>query len=804
MRILSFAVMVVLTSAFFWFLSVRVGRLPPLGKVLNPVSGFWKNEEPARIGGSEIRTLTGLKQSVSIQYDSSWVPHIFASSDYDLYFTQGYVTAQDRLWQMDLQVRKASGRLSELFGEETYQSDRYFRRIGLVQAAERSLRLMMEDPATATAIQGYSDGVNAYIKTLDASSLPVEFKLLDYRPEAWKPVNSALMIKLMAETLSGGAEDFGMTNDRRALGEEAVEELFPNRAFQDEPVVPAGTAFPQATLSAPLPPQKDINGRRDEISAPRQEGIGSNNWAVNSGRSRSATPMLANDPHLTLSFPSIWYQLQLQAPGINVYGVSIPGTPGIIVGFNQNVSWGVTNAEADTRDWYQVKFRDSTHAEYWYDGNWIPARRREEVIEVKGKPELRETIIVTHYGPVVYWQDSRAGTPGNLVGYAMRWVASEASRELLTFYLLNRSKTYADCQAALRHYTAPAQNFLFATVANDIGITTAGHFPLRYQGQGKYVLDGSSSGQEWGEPIPFDLLPSAHNPHRGFLSSANQNIVDSSYPYYLSWRYGGFERGRRINQRLAGMMQADVDSFRLLQMDNYSTFADLVLDSMIVRLNGAPTQTQPAAINILRSWNRRFDAQESGATLFNAWWVHFYKLVWEDEFESAGRDGRLPSRDQTARLLLTQPGSPWFDNTATPVRENEGALLATALTQASDSLIRRFGSLEAAAWGKSRRLRIEHLGQIPGFGSADFVSGGSATTVNAQGSGFGPSWRMVVELGARPKGFGILPGGQSGNPGSPFYDDQLSSWEAGRLRPLLFFANPADFPASTIKTLTLK
>ena len=804
MRILFFVATLVVTAVFMWCLSTRVGRLPPLGKCLNPVSGFWKNEEPVKMKSSEVRALGGLRQSVTVDYDSSWVPHIFASNDYDLYYAQGYATARDRLWQMDLQVRKASGRLAELLGAQAFAGDRYFRRIGLLQAADRSLRLMMADSAVAVSIRGYTDGVNAYIRNLRDEDLPVEFKLLDYRPDTWKPVNCALMIKLMAETLSGGAEDFGMTNDRKVLGMTAMNELFPDRAFQEEPVIPAGTKFPLANLPVPKAPPMVAEGFRDEITAPRPEGIGSNNWAVSGDRSRTSLPILANDPHLVLSFPSVWFGVQLHAPGINVCGVSIPGTPGVVVGFNDAVSWGVTNAEADVRDWYQVRFRDSTHEEYWYNGDWIPARRREERIAVRQGPDRTDTVILTHHGPVVYWQDSKPGTPGNLVGYAMRWTASEATEELRTFYALDRSATLAACRDALRYYAAPAQNFLIATSANDIAIATTGRFPLRYPGQGKYILDGSRPEQEWGDWIPYDQMPSAQNPARGFLSSANQGVADSTYPYYLSWRYGGFERGRRINQQLLAMTGADAERFRTLQLDTHSAFADLVLDTMLARLDGNLPAREQSAVTLLRLWNRSFDSNAAAATLFNAWWVRFYLSVWNDEFEQVGRDGRLPSRDQTARLLLTQPGSIWFDNIATPFRETEGSLLTTALKEVADSLTQKFGSLNAAQWGKSRRLSIEHLGQIPGFGSPDFVSGGSATTVNAQSGGFGPSWRMVVELGARPKAFGILPGGQSGNPGSRFYDDQLSLWEEGRLRRLNFFASAADARPATLKTLTLK
>jgi penicillin G amidase len=807
MKIILAVLSLLITIAFYWLLSTRLGNVPAIGKLVNPVSGFWKNEESSKSRQRESIKTEGLKQEVIIKYDSNRVPHVFALNDHDLYFAQGYITARDRLWQMDLQIRKAAGRLSEVFGERTVNQDRYYRDIGLKYAAEKSLRLLEQNPEAKTTIDAYTAGVNAYINQLKPSQYPIEFKLLDYAPEKWEPVNCVLLIKLMAETLSGGSDDFGMTNNLNVFGPDTTMDLFPDRSFREEPIIPAGTKLG----FQPLPVAKKKvhtpqGAERDKITAPRPEGIGSNNWAVSAAKSKTGFPVLANDPHLSLTYPSIWYQVQLASPSVNVYGVSIPGSPCIIIGFNKSISWGVTNAEADMQDWYQVRFSDSSKKEYWYNNHWIPARQRQEEINIRGRKSLSYTVIYTHYGPVVYWKKDKEAANGSVTGYAMRWVALEESEEIRTFYQLNRASDYNDYRNALQHYASPAQNFIFASANNDIAITSTGKYPLRYQGQGKYILDGGDSQEEWQGWIPFSQNPNVLNPERGFVSSANQSPVDSTYPYYLSYKFGAPERAMRINKKLSAMNNITADSFRVLQTDNYSVFADEVLDTMVSLLNAALLNaSQKECVKMIGKWNRRFDAGEAGATLFSAWWVTFYNNIWLDEFEKVGQEGRLPGRDRTAKLLLKERNASWFDNIHTPNKETCIDLLNASFMATVDSLLKRYGPPgKDWEWGQTRRIVVNHLAKIDALGSSPFISGGSATSVNALSNSFGPSWRMVVELGPQVKGYGILAGGQSGNPGSKYYDNELDTWTNGQLKELLFLTDARQLSGQIISTLTLK
>src|SRR6185312_2651879 len=297
----------------------------------------------------------------------------------------------------------------------------------------------------------------------------------------------------------------------------------------------------------------------------RAPGIGSNNWAIAGSRSANGYPILANDPHLNLTFPSIWYQVQLSSPTSNVYGVSLPGAPCVIIGYNQNISWGVTNVDADVLDWYQVKFKDNSKNEYWYNNQWNKTTRKIEVINIKGQKPSVDTVIYTIHGPIVYDKEAQKkdGRDNVPVGDALRWIAHDESDDFKTFYLLNRGKNYDDYRKALTYFTAPAQNFIFADKEKDIAITPNGKMPLKFPEQGKYILDGSDPANDWQGWIPPEQNPTVKNPPRGFVSSANQSSTDPSYPYYINWRFELYDRGKRINDLLSTMKNATIDTMRI-------------------------------------------------------------------------------------------------------------------------------------------------------------------------------------------------------------------------------------------------
>jgi penicillin amidase len=792
MNIFRALITIILTSILIWVLQTKFGPVPPVGKFLNPGTGFWQNAESKNSTDQQELKLNGLRGEVIVKYDENHIPHIFAKNEHDLYYAQGYVTATDRLWQMDIQTRSASGRLAEVIGSDVIEVDRYHRRMGMVYGAENTLRGMMKDPQTRVAIQAYTDGINQYIHTLSASNYPIEYKLLDYKPEEWKPINCALLLKLMSETLAGGSDDMEMTNTLNKFGAAVTNDLFPDAPFQKEPIIPAGTKWDFKPLPVPKPsPAFKAQMTSSNQPASKVEGIGSNNWAVSGSKSATGYPLLANDPHLHLTFPSIWYQVQLSAPGINVYGVSLPGSPNVIIGYNQKISWGVTNVDADVLDWYSIKFKDASKKEYWYNNRWNKTTRRTEVIKVKGKADITEQVIYTHFGPVVYedtvqkTKDSPRFVP---TGTALRWIAHDESNDVKTFYLLNRGKNYTDYRNALTFYTAPAQNFVFASSDKDIAITPNGKMPLKFKDQGKFILDGTDPANNWQGWIPASQNPTVKNPERGFVSSANQESTDNSYPYYINWQFGPYQRGARINERLAAMSNITVDSMRLLQTDNYSIAARDILPTLINYLDTSKLDgNQRKALQFLKDWNLRYDATSTAARIFDNWWVNVYNFTWDDEFNGKGISLRKPTRDRTIQLLLQQPKAKWFDDVTTKSTESCADIINKAFIVAIDEMVIKHGKPgKNWQWGLIRPTKVDHMASLPGFGSGDFPSGGTNNVVNAISGGNGPSWRMVVQMGPKVKGYGVFPGGESGNPGSFHYTDMLQTWKEGRLNELLF------------------
>ncbi|MCJ8209281.1 penicillin acylase family protein [Mucilaginibacter sp. RS28] len=800
---------IVFTLALIWALQHKFGSLPPIGKFLNPCNGFWQNAESKHILKEENLNIEGLQKPVIIRFDENMIPHIFAQNDHDLYLAQGFVTARDRLWQMDIQTRQAAGRLSEIVGPKALEIDRFHRRTGMVYGAENSLRAAMRDPQVKLAMEAYSQGVNSYIHRLTPRDYPIEFKLLDYAPEEFKPINCIYLLKLMAETLAGRTDAVQMTNVLNKFGPAVTRDLFPDYPFREDPIIPAGTKWNFTPLKTPQPSASFLASQSGLPANNKPEGIGSNNWVIAGSKTASGYPILANDPHLNLTYPSIWYQIQLSAPGVNTYGVSIPGAPCIIIGYNERISWGVTNVDADVYDWYQIKFKDNTHQEYWYNNQWNKVKPRLERINVRGQAAVIDTVFYTHHGPVTFEEPEKKPSGKNKpvpVAHALRWLAHDESDELKTFYLLNRGKNYGDYRQALTYYSCPAQNFIFAAADKDIALTPNGKYPLKYRDQGKFILNGADPGDDWHGWIPNDQNPTVKNPARGYLSSANQSSTDPTYPYYLNWQFAPYERAHRINTRLAAMQKATVDSMRNLQTDNYSIFAHDVMAEMLKNIDITKLdENQLEAVKLLEKWDLRYDENSVGASIFDTWWKNFYDMIWQDNFGKPEDNLKLPSRDRTVQLMLQEPQSKWFDNLETPVVETCADLLSQSFAKTVSQLHKKYGKPGTEwEWGNVKETYLNHLANIPGMGVGKYKAGGTSTTVNALIGGHGPSWRMVVQLGPKVKGYGVFPGGESGNPGSYFYDNMFNTWRKGQLNELLFLQSANESSSRIKSTLTLK
>lgn len=795
-KILSLLVTLAVTGLIFFVLSIPIGPLPPAGNFFQPTMGFWANAEKFSVNNEINLTIGSINEPVEVYFDERDVPHIFAMNDEDLYFAQGYITARDRLFQMELQIRAAGGMLAEWLGPDLVDYDRHQRRLGMVYGAEQALELINESDAVRTAIEAYADGVNAYINSLTYESYPLEYKILNVEPGEWKPLNTALLLKYMTQMLAGRSDDFRTSNTMAQFGHDFVDQYLSIRSDLMVPIIPPEKEWEFDPLNTETPDSLYQPAYTDKIDPWQPDPLnGSNNWVVDGTKTAGGYPILSNDMHLNMSMPSIWYEVQLRTPDSNVYGVTLQGTPTVIVGFNEHIAWGSTNTGADVMDWYEIIFRDDQRNEYLHDGEWKTVNERVETIRVKDGESVSDTIRFTHHGPVYESEEPTPVTETIQRDHALRWIAHDPSNELLTFYKLNRARGYEDFRDAFRSYQAPAQNMNFAGADGSIALQTGGRFPLKWEYQGRTVSDGSDPLYDWNEFIPFEQNPYALNPERGFLGAANQYPVSEEYPYYLGDAFAPYERGRRINDLLREMDSITIPDFEEMFMDVFSYHAYRLLPVLLENLDSSLlTAEEQELLERLRSWNHQNEAELWAPSIFREWWRELNSAIWDNKYDTE-YPMRRPSRDVTSDLIINQPDSEIFDNVHTSEVETFSDLVQISFRSALQQLTERYGDPgEQWQWGNVNNTDLNHIGQIPGLGVSDVFTGGGAESINAIRGSHGPSWRMLVELD--PEGvraYGVYPGGQSGNPGSKTYDEFVETWRTGELYELLFLREkPSD------------
>lgn len=793
MRIVPFAVSFVITAALVFLFSRPLGPMPfPLGKFISPQHGFWQNAEPADESFDAELVLGGLKGKADVYFDERLVPHVFAENDEDLYFIQGYLHAKFRLFQMDLQTRAAEGRASEIAGSRAIEYDKEQRRLGMAYAAENALKEIDKDPATKAIFDSYTNGVNAYINSLTTKTLPLEYKLLNFYPAKWSNFRTAVLLKMMAKMLSSGTEqDLSYTNAKSVFTEDELQMIYPQVPDSLMPIVPKGTVFGLPGITPVAPPDADslYFSRKDtilasEISRPDANN-GSNNWVVAGTKTRSGVPILSNDPHLEMSLPSIWYEIQLKSAGSNVYGVSLPGSPFVIIGFNDSIAWGVTNAQRDVKDYYEIKFRDRSRKEYWFNGRWEKTVLRREVIRVKGGADVADTVAYTIFGPVMF-DESFSNELASHRNLAIRWTAHDPSNEGMTFYKLNRAKGYNDYVDAISSFQCPGQNFVFASKSGDIAIWQQGRFPARWNRQGLYVMPGEDSSFMWQGFIPQSENPHSLNPERGYLESANQRPADSTYPYFIP---GSFitPRAVTIEHYLAGMTAITPQDMMTLQ-NNY--FNSLGQDAREILLKYVREDNLNAGekkyLQMVQDWNLFASPDSKGQTVYQNWWDSLEVEIWRDELSRITPQVPWPEEQITMELLKKDSALRYIDNINTPAVETIFDAVTNALKRASLTLTasESEGKLE---WTKFKNPTVYHLlKDLTAFARAGIPVGGNGNIVNAVTHSHGPSWRMIVHMTSPTEAYGVYPGGQSGNPGSLYYDNMIDNWAAGKYYKLWF------------------
>ena len=762
--------------------SLQVGdtSLPRLGYFLSPYTGFLQNGEdhPEFDFPSSLKKL--FSAPVQVYFDDRLVPHIYAQSDADAYRAQGYIQAALRMWQMDMTTRAAGGFLAEVMGPRLLQRDKNQRRLGMLAAAEKTLTQWQKDQEQYALLEAFSEGVNQYIGTLNDRNLPLEYKLIGHQPKPWSVLQCALYVKTMAQRLNSSEDDLEASNTIHWLGVNRFSELFPEINPLDKPVIPSEVTWdfvPEAANPINLP--DSILGGLPSPVNPRSPGFdGSNNWAVGPSKSSSGLPMLCNDPHLGLTLPSIWIEMSLHTPNIDAHGVALPGTPGIVIGFNQNAAWGVTNVGQDVADWYQVHWTDTRKHHYLMDGDTLEITWRVEKIPVKNAEPILDSVKWTVLGPIVY-EDGGSSH----VDLAYRWISLDSDgNELKTFMGLDRSATYADYREALQSFCAPAQNFVFASNQGDIGLTVNGHFPVKAPEVGRFVFPAEDAQYRWSGIIPFEQLPTVHNPDQGYVASANQRSTDESYPYYYNGHFEDY-RGRAINDYLSADKSFTVEDMKGFQLSTYSQFA---ADALPIMLAAIPSEAMGSGPGLaLKSWDYHFNATAEAPIYFTVWYRILYNLIW-DEFKAKSESEPIlfPENFLTLEWLKNHPDDPFMDLQSTPDKvETASDLLVQSWEEAQEA----YQSIAVKTWGEYAPLNINHLANLPAFSRQNLPTGGHSSALNATNgpASHGPSWRMIVQLGQEPQTIGVYPGGQSGHPGSKYYDQMVDAWVKGEYYPLL-------------------
>ena len=793
MAYFKFSIWLILTLVLGYVLDqgFKIGdqRIPGFGKLLNPSSGLWKNAEDASKLDDNTFIYDGLDGSIRIYYDDRLVPHIFAESTRDALFAQGYVEAQNRLWQMDFVAREAAGKLSEVVGEKTLRYDIRRRKQGLLYGAELALKSWERDPSSMEYLNSYCKGANAYINSLKPNSHPLEFKLLGYAPSEWTTLHSALVLKTMTSTLASYNEDIGATNTLLQLGEENFSKYYQVYDPNQTPVVPDNQVYDfKPVLNRDSLVDRNYSGPKLEGLTIFKgiKGVGSNNWALNAQKVAGEFPILCNDPHLNLTLPSIWYELHIVTPDFNAYGVSIPGMPGLMIGFNENIAWGSTNVGHDMVDYYTINWIDDNKTEYKVDGETKKVKTRSEKIIVRNSDNVDLELKLTEFG-IVYAEPEGDGLPD----IARDWIGYQEHdlKETTVFVNMMQGRNYQDFEKASNEFFTPAQNLVFASKEDTVAIRVSGNLPLKPQQDGRFVKQGNSLSNKWNEYIPREHNPVVINPEQGYVSSANQVSTSKDYPYYY---HGSFEeyRGKRLNEALDAIEKADALDMRDLQMDVYSIRADYFLSLLLDPILDTEFKDEKLEkiTELLVNWDCHYDGSSSASKFFEKWMSKYRNAFWKKYFRITDTDGLILPEDWVLIQLS---------------KENPDLSHDVVLTSYEDTAEDFEMEQLTTPWKEYRPKSIDHLLDIPAFSFDNIDVGGCGDVLNAISRSIGPSWRMIVELDDKTRARAVYPGGQSGNPASKYYDDSVRKWINGEYNSIDIYKNEDELAQEALYSVKI-
>ena len=727
--------------------------------------------------------VSGLKENVTIRRDARSIPYIEAANDADLYFTQGFVTASDRLWQMDLLRRVARGETAEIFGKQTLNEDKRWRKLGFARIAQDSLQYL--NPELRIALENYARGVNAYTATLDEKSLPVEFKILQYKPRDWTPADTIVIGKILAEALSSTYSRDLLRESMKGMDPAKLADL--NNQVTPFDVVLFGkdageVQGPRSKVQSGRKVQNEVQSEEvrfvekelalrksslERIGFYAEELAASNNWVISGKRTADGKTILANDPHLLASAPGIWYLSHLSTPTMRVSGVTFPGVPGIVLGHNENIAWGATNVGPDVQDLYLETF--GADGKYKTpDGFAAPVIRKEE-FKVRVSPFKTDVtietleVVETRNGPVIAEVDGKR--------YALKWTALDSKNsDFEAFFNVNRAKDWADFTKAFKSYGGATQNFVYADVKGNIGWYAAGRIPIRKTGDGAFPYDGSTNDGEWTGFIPFEELPHLYNPPEGFIVTANQRIVGTSYKYQQMSRDAASPwRARRIYDLLKANSKVTLNDVSNVQLDSFNLpLANLA--RKIVELGAA----SPENIALLKTWDGNMTPDSRAALLANE-----IRSCGSNKIAAENRPApAFIIRERVFDRVIGEKTSIWLPKKYADF----AAMLKECDSEAPAAFTTRYGADSAKwVWGTATQSNFPHPLAV-----APLIGGQFATPkTGLSGSGQTPnvgsyvSMRHIASPGNWDATRHVIPLGQSGNPQSPFYKDQFESWRTG-------------------------
>jgi len=765
--------------------------------------------------------IPGLDAPVEVYRDSFGIPHIYASSKHDLFMAQGFVHAQDRFWQMEFWRRIGAGRLSEILGESTLENDAFIRTLGWHRVASLELELLTSEERSS--LEAYAQGVNTFMDA-NQGRLGLEFTILGltgvkFETEPWTPVNTLTWAKVMAWDLSGNMDsELTRANIAARLGTPAVNTIMPPYA-DDSPLI-----VPHLLTGSTIKSMPDAAFDTHFLGS--GDGIGSNSWVISGSRTETGMPILANDPHLGIQMPSIWYELGLHCEPIgpecpyNVVGASFAGVPGVIIGHNDHIAWGVTNLGPDVQDLFIERVSPENPNQYEFKNEWRDMEIVREEILVAGEDEpVVINVRITHHGPII--NDVVGGIEDEWsFGWqplALSWTALKPGTIVRSVLMLNQAQDWDQFREALRYWDVPSQNFVYADVEGNIGYQAPGRIPIRDSGDGSVPVPGWTGKYEWVNYIPFDNLPRTYNPPEGYIVTANNAVVGPDFRYFISMDWAPGYRAQRIGELIEADTSLSLEDIQTIQGDSSPISSQDILPYLLAL---SPSEAQMAqAVDLLRGWDGRAVRDSAGAALFESLRIHLIDCTFADEL---GEQLLIRTRGSLVVALaniMPNPNSHWFDDIATPEVESRDEILLKALESAIEELTETLGrTMSNWRWGDlhTATFRNQSLGQSgiwpieAIFNRGPVPVDGAYATVNNTGYSMnnpydvisGPSFRQIVDLGDLGRSVSMHTTGQSGHPFHAHYDDMIDPWRNIEYHPMHWNRQLIETVAESHMTLT--